>query len=1025
MAFNPFESFRRNSKAMLAVLTIFIMFVFILSSGVGGGDFFDWLGRQLGGRDSRGSVMGEIEGSEYHARDLEEVRKNRAAANLFMTVASQHADFAMLSQVDQDLKNNAVRNAEFAKQLQEALEMTRSVIAPQNETERQRGGLYIQFQLYPNSIAGLAAAARSFNEKDHAPELRNLRRLEKIAAHFGLRMSRESGMFFGEIPNKDANDALAFLMILKEADKMEIKFVDDDINKMIEDETEGVLKDGKVLKAVDDSVRNSYKLSADAILKAIGDEYRMRTALGVMRGRMTTPAAQSPFEMFEYYKDRCQAIDYDIIDVSVEKYLASVTATPTEAELASMYDLYARQEFDPSKSTPGFKEPRKVKIEYVGISDALPMYRKAQAPMRAASIVAAPFQIAGGSDPFGAAFTATSPLFAEWLVARDKMQGDAVLGFRRGGNPFNPIGPPQPRMSGVSLINDALESRLWRDYIRTVFTVDSELRPHRMPPVPSLNLVETMLEQRRWELFIFPRPVDPYAMPSEPLTVSALPIASLTGQLLTASNGLGSSASAVAGLRNVSHYLDSRYRVLAGVQAVVAPIGANSGFAFTGASAALANIPALPEGYWVAAYLAKSDAKAVDRRLALRDYEHLRDRLNDIRKKLAPPEEKKDKDDLIAAPKKKDFKAKPEDVKKANEEARALVDQFVKDHTIKGEPSVHTGRSETLRDQYQISFDPGLKELRDVAMLSASSRKPIPDPRDIDTEFREFFSPPLESKDNPEARYYTPENFGHAGVSESNFNEMVYMGWRIDDVAPKQVPYDKITPEMKSQIVRAWKIRKAREMATEDAQKLTEAIQALRQKNLIDSDNMPAFKRELSDLANKSEKYMTIKPIEGLAFFTQHPSMQPNTRPTFVLPVVKHPNILYPLSLVDPNSRDNFDQWNGRQMAFQLLDMRNKPLGEAVTIKDTPDMHLYVCVMTKKTPPTTSEFYQVFRMMNAPNARAQQGMPQPRDFFYRPFLDESRDKADRDMVQRIRAHVKFKETEELKKSLEKRDGSSQ
>jgi len=41
MAYNPFNIFRRNQKALFAVLTVFVMVVFTLSSGVAGGDFFE------------------------------------------------------------------------------------------------------------------------------------------------------------------------------------------------------------------------------------------------------------------------------------------------------------------------------------------------------------------------------------------------------------------------------------------------------------------------------------------------------------------------------------------------------------------------------------------------------------------------------------------------------------------------------------------------------------------------------------------------------------------------------------------------------------------------------------------------------------------------------------------------------------------------------------------------------------------------------------------------------------------------
>ena len=47
MAFNPFHHFRRYSKVVFAILAIICMLTFVMSSGMGRGDFFqqmtDWV----------------------------------------------------------------------------------------------------------------------------------------------------------------------------------------------------------------------------------------------------------------------------------------------------------------------------------------------------------------------------------------------------------------------------------------------------------------------------------------------------------------------------------------------------------------------------------------------------------------------------------------------------------------------------------------------------------------------------------------------------------------------------------------------------------------------------------------------------------------------------------------------------------------------------------------------------------------------------------------------------------------------
>src|SRR5690606_28365016 len=55
MAFNPFHSFRKHRKVYFAILTIVCMFVFVLSSGIGGGgDVFDQVATWFGANRGRG-----------------------------------------------------------------------------------------------------------------------------------------------------------------------------------------------------------------------------------------------------------------------------------------------------------------------------------------------------------------------------------------------------------------------------------------------------------------------------------------------------------------------------------------------------------------------------------------------------------------------------------------------------------------------------------------------------------------------------------------------------------------------------------------------------------------------------------------------------------------------------------------------------------------------------------------------------------------------------------------------------------
>src|SRR5437868_12118260 len=92
MAYNPFNIFRRNQKAIFAVVTVFIMFMFTLSSGLGGGaDFFEWLPAWLGSKSRKGEVLCTIDGAKVYSGELEKLRRNRIVANRFMELAAMQA----------------------------------------------------------------------------------------------------------------------------------------------------------------------------------------------------------------------------------------------------------------------------------------------------------------------------------------------------------------------------------------------------------------------------------------------------------------------------------------------------------------------------------------------------------------------------------------------------------------------------------------------------------------------------------------------------------------------------------------------------------------------------------------------------------------------------------------------------------------------------------------------------------------------------------------------------------------------
>jgi len=92
MAYNPFNIFRRNQKAIFAVLTVFIMIMFTLQSGVVGGDALETFTRWLGGKTRKGDAVCSIDGTKIYEGQLtgerNSLRYKRVMANRYMALAA-------------------------------------------------------------------------------------------------------------------------------------------------------------------------------------------------------------------------------------------------------------------------------------------------------------------------------------------------------------------------------------------------------------------------------------------------------------------------------------------------------------------------------------------------------------------------------------------------------------------------------------------------------------------------------------------------------------------------------------------------------------------------------------------------------------------------------------------------------------------------------------------------------------------------------------------------------------------------
>ena len=158
-------------------------------------------------------------------------------------------------------------------------------------------------------------------------------------------------------------------------------------------------------------------------------------ALGETQIASAPPGAMTPHEFFEFYKDRCSEHTYSVVELRADAFLDQVKEEPTPKERVELFNKYRGELPDPAKPTPGFKEPRKVKVEYVTLDATAPRITQAIPRVHAASqfLCASGGAIAG--NPVAALAEAAQPAMADTLPVREAVSEKLEQNL----SPYRPI----------------------------------------------------------------------------------------------------------------------------------------------------------------------------------------------------------------------------------------------------------------------------------------------------------------------------------------------------------------------------------------------------------------------------------------------------------------------------------------------------------------------------------------------------------------------------------------------------------
>jgi hypothetical protein len=418
MAFNPFHRFRKHQKAMMAFLAILCMVIFGFQFGAG--DVFTRALAFFGSFGGKGQLVTRLYGDKVYELDLDQARRHRQLANQFLLNLPSGGQFPgglgtyLVASVSQ-MQGQMMRSGEGAPQPLPAA----AADLPQRVLSRYYGRA--SFQGAQNDLRDLRAAFQLPDIGKNPEQLKNLETLAAALAYQAWveeqqtrgRTAREELLFGGTLSTEDLLD---FLIWQHEADRLGIVLTDADVGREINRITgnrelfadEGFDRNPLVREAVrsDDRRRQAGPgLTANDLLEALRAEFRVQMAKEALLGhgsgiRMfqaeaepvrVSPAVPTPDEFLDYFRDQRTTVRVGVLPVSVGNFVDKVKGRPSEEELLHRYEEYKDKDPIPYDRRPGFRQPRRIRVQYARVDSSSAFYQaKAKEMARALAVYSDP-----------------------------------------------------------------------------------------------------------------------------------------------------------------------------------------------------------------------------------------------------------------------------------------------------------------------------------------------------------------------------------------------------------------------------------------------------------------------------------------------------------------------------------------------------------------------------------------------------------------------------------------------------------
>jgi hypothetical protein len=373
---------------MFAVLAIVCMLTFVMSSGLGGkSDFLtnppDWIPWT-----DRYPEAARIDGHKVTTKQLQDVKTQRQMAEMYIRQAIFTVQKNVTLEMEKRLKDFDVnKDAIMMRDLGEMVQAKKFSLNPQigdraySFFAMQSGG----FQAPPEQVVNRYIILLNIDiqrlEKDkRSDDAELLTRFRKVLQQDFVRMTQSRGdLYFGGSV-RTGDDLVNFLVWRWAADQRDIQLSDDTVKTLLKDETLNQLTNDDAAD-IEKQMQSRFKnFKPDTLMEALKDEFRVRIAQAALLGQSNTrdnvPAYVTPYEFWNYFDDVRTAIRVGMLPVKVEDYVSKVTAQPSEGELKELFDKYKKDEPSPFSENPGFKDPKRVKLQWISGKADTPYFRK-------------------------------------------------------------------------------------------------------------------------------------------------------------------------------------------------------------------------------------------------------------------------------------------------------------------------------------------------------------------------------------------------------------------------------------------------------------------------------------------------------------------------------------------------------------------------------------------------------------------------------------------------------------------------